>query len=55
MAESSFEGNVDLEFAPAGLRWQVVCPSSKVLEQTADVLSPDESGGPAEGIDEQVI
>jgi two-component sensor histidine kinase/CheY-like chemotaxis protein len=51
MAESSFEGNVDLEFAPAGLRWQVVCPASRVLEQTADVLSPYKSGGPAEGID----
>jgi two-component sensor histidine kinase/CheY-like chemotaxis protein len=50
MAESSLDGDVDLEFAPTGLRWQVVCPSSKVLEHAADVSSHAESG-PAEGID----
>jgi two-component sensor histidine kinase len=35
MAESSVDGNVDLDFAPAGLRWRVVCPASKVLEEFA--------------------
>jgi HAMP domain-containing protein/two-component sensor histidine kinase len=31
MAESSLDGDVDLEFAPTGLRWHLICPSSKVL------------------------
>jgi two-component sensor histidine kinase/CheY-like chemotaxis protein len=35
MAESSLDGRVDLDFAPAGLRWRVVCPASKVLEKFA--------------------
>jgi two-component sensor histidine kinase/CheY-like chemotaxis protein len=35
MAESSLDGSVDLDFAPAGLRWRVVCPASKVLEKFA--------------------
>jgi two-component sensor histidine kinase len=35
MAEASLDGKVDLDFAPGGLRWQVVCPSSKVLEKFA--------------------
>jgi two-component sensor histidine kinase len=35
MAESSLDGDVDLEFAPAGLRWRVVCTASKVLEKFA--------------------
>lgn len=35
MAESGLGGDVDLDFAPAGLRWRVVCPSSKVLEKSA--------------------
>jgi HAMP domain-containing protein len=43
MAESSLDGDVDLEFAPAGLRWRVVCASSKVLEK---------SGRAVEGADE---
>jgi len=32
MAESSLDGDVDLDFAPTGLRWRAVCPSAKVLE-----------------------
>ena len=35
MAESSLDGDVDLDFASAGLRWRVVCPASKVLEKFA--------------------
>jgi two-component sensor histidine kinase/CheY-like chemotaxis protein len=35
MAESSLDGDVELDFAPAGLRWRVVCPASKVLEKFA--------------------
>jgi two-component sensor histidine kinase len=35
MAESSLEGDVELDFAPAGLRWRVVCPASKVLDKFA--------------------
>jgi len=35
MAESSLDGDVDLDFAPTGLRWRVVCPASKVLEKFA--------------------
>jgi two-component sensor histidine kinase len=35
MAESSLDGDVDLEFARAGLRWRMVCPSSRVLESSA--------------------
>jgi PAS domain S-box-containing protein len=31
MAESSLDGDVDLEYAPTGLRWRVVCPASSVL------------------------
>jgi two-component sensor histidine kinase len=33
MAESSLDGDVDLDFAPTGLRWRLVCPSSKVLDE----------------------
>lgn len=33
MAESSLDGDVDLDFAPTGLRWHLVCPSSKVLDE----------------------
>ena len=35
MAESSLDGEVDLDFARTGLRWRLVCPSSKVLEKPA--------------------
>jgi two-component sensor histidine kinase len=49
MAESSLDGDVNLEFAHAGLRWRVVCPSSKVLEQSG--LAGD---GADEGPVEQV-
>lgn len=35
MAEANLDGNVDLDFSPWGLRWQVTCPSSNVLEQFA--------------------
>src|SRR5215472_15221340 len=35
MAESSLDGDVDLDFAPTGLRWRLVCPSSKVLDEFA--------------------
>jgi two-component sensor histidine kinase len=35
MAETSLDGDVNLDFAPAGLRWRVVCPSRKVLEKFA--------------------
>jgi two-component sensor histidine kinase len=35
MAESSLDGDVDLDFAVTGLRWRVVCPPSKVLEKFA--------------------
>jgi two-component sensor histidine kinase len=35
MAESSLDGDVDLDFAPTGLRWRLVCPSSKALDEFA--------------------
>jgi two-component sensor histidine kinase len=35
MAESNLDGEVDLDFAPTGLRWRMACPSSKVLEKSA--------------------
>lgn len=35
MAETSLDGDVNLDFAPAGLRWRVACPSRKVLEKFA--------------------
>ncbi|MBO0752680.1 MAG: HAMP domain-containing protein, partial [Bradyrhizobiaceae bacterium] len=35
MAESSFDGEVDLDFAATGLRWRLACPSSKVLDEYA--------------------
>jgi two-component sensor histidine kinase len=35
MAESSLDGDVDLDFVPTGLRWRLVCPSSKVLDEYA--------------------
>jgi two-component sensor histidine kinase len=34
MAELSLGGEVDLDFARTGLRWRLVCPSSKVLEKS---------------------
>jgi HAMP domain-containing protein/two-component sensor histidine kinase len=35
MAEASLDGDVDLDFSPTGLRWHLVCPSSKVLDEFA--------------------
>jgi two-component sensor histidine kinase len=35
MAESNLDGDVDIDFAPAGLCWRLVCPSSRVLEKAA--------------------
>jgi two-component sensor histidine kinase len=34
MAESNLDGEVDLDFAPAGLRWRVVCAASNVLDNS---------------------
>jgi two-component sensor histidine kinase len=34
MAESNLAGDVDLEYAPTGLRWRVVCPASSVLDKS---------------------
>jgi two-component sensor histidine kinase len=47
MAESSLDGDVALEFAPAGLRWQVVCPSCKVLEKSRRAAERGTDQGPA--------
>jgi two-component sensor histidine kinase len=35
MAESSLDGDVDLDLPPTGLRWRLACPSSKVLDEFA--------------------
>jgi two-component sensor histidine kinase/CheY-like chemotaxis protein len=35
MAETNLDGDVELDFAPAGLRWRVTCPASKVLDKFA--------------------
>jgi len=43
MAESSLDGDVDLDFAPTGLRWRLVCPSSKVLDEFANLVREDSS------------
>jgi HAMP domain-containing protein/two-component sensor histidine kinase len=43
MAESSLDGDVDLDFAPTGLRWRLVCPSSKVLDKFASRVREDAS------------
>jgi two-component sensor histidine kinase len=43
MAESSLDGDVDLDFAPTGLRWHLVCPSSKVLDEFANRVREDAS------------
>jgi two-component sensor histidine kinase len=42
MAEASLDGDVDLDFAPAGLRWRLVCPSLKVLEEFAHRVPKDD-------------
>jgi two-component sensor histidine kinase len=44
MAESSLDGDVDLDFAPTGLRWHLVCPSSKVLDEFVH-RAPEGSSG----------
>jgi hypothetical protein len=41
MAEASLDGDVDLDFAPTGLRWRLVCPSSKVLDEFAHRVRED--------------
>ncbi|HEY2532095.1 MAG TPA: sensor histidine kinase [Xanthobacteraceae bacterium] len=41
MAESSLDGDVELDFAPTGLRWRLVCPSSKVLDEFAHRVRED--------------
>ena len=38
MAESSLDGDVDLDFPPTGLRWRAVCPPAKVLETSAHLV-----------------
>jgi hypothetical protein len=47
MAEWSFDGDVDLDFAPTGLRWRLVCPSSKVLDEHGLRARQDEFSVPA--------
>jgi two-component sensor histidine kinase/AmiR/NasT family two-component response regulator len=34
MPESNLDGEVDVDFAPAGLRWRVVCSASKVRDNS---------------------
>jgi two-component sensor histidine kinase len=34
MAEASFAGKVDLAFEREGLRWRLICPATKMLEQS---------------------
>jgi hypothetical protein len=34
MAESSLDGDVDLDFIPAGLRWHAVCHASSMLDKS---------------------
>jgi hypothetical protein len=43
MAESSLDGNVELDFLPTGLRWRLVCPSSTVLDEFAHRVGEDGS------------
>jgi hypothetical protein len=43
MAESSLDGDVDLDFARTGLRWHLVCPSSKVLDEFVHRAREDSS------------
>jgi two-component sensor histidine kinase len=43
MAESSLDGDVDLDFPATGLRWHLVCPSSKVLDEFASRVREDGS------------
>jgi two-component sensor histidine kinase len=33
MAERTVGGNVDLDYAPAGVRWRLTCPAANVLER----------------------
>ena len=35
MAETSLDGDVDLQFLPTGLSWRLRCPAGKVLESAA--------------------
>ncbi len=49
MAESNLDGEVDLDFAPTGLRWRVVCPSSKVLEKSALHIQEQDMEGRLDG------
>ncbi|HKD30736.1 MAG TPA: HWE histidine kinase domain-containing protein, partial [Xanthobacteraceae bacterium] len=44
MAESSLDGDVDLDLPPTGLRWRLVCPSSKVLDEFAHREREDSIG-----------
>jgi two-component sensor histidine kinase len=43
MAESSLDGDVDLDFARTGLRWHLVCTSSKVLDEFVHQAREDSS------------
>jgi HAMP domain-containing protein/two-component sensor histidine kinase len=43
MAEASLDGDVALEFPPTGLRWHLVCPTSKVLDEFASRVREDGS------------
>lgn len=53
MAEASLDGEVALEFLPAGLRWHLACPAHKVLgDMTAgDRVAGDVTGGELVGGD----
>ena len=35
MVKLSFDGHVDIEFAPAGLEWRLSCPADALLKGTA--------------------
>jgi len=40
MAKHSLDGAVDLDFAPSGVTWQLVCPVAKALERSTLILPP---------------
>ena len=47
MTERSVDGKVDLDFAPSGLTWRLICPAGNALEWTPKAIDISMAAGNA--------
>jgi hypothetical protein len=55
MAERSVDGKVDLDYAPSGLTWRLVCPAANALESREREQIPGEGANRAGGTNGGVV